>query len=101
MKIDLEIAIAFDADGSFHALWRSAVFSVEETEGSHQREMLESQEKVKHDQNVVFPVLVPGEEWEEVRAVAGIKPVNNYISDRKSTRLNSSHSGESRMPSSA
>ena len=27
--------------------------------------------------------------------------VNTIISDRKSTRLNSSHSGESRMPSSA
>ena len=32
---------------------------------------------------------------------AARKTVNDLITDRKSTRLNSSHSGESRMPSSA
>ena len=31
----------------------------------------------------------------------GLRPVDRIARDRKSTRLNSSHSGESRMPSSA
>ena len=30
-----------------------------------------------------------------------MKAMNRFLIDRKSTRLNSSHSGESRMPSSA
>ena len=34
-------------------------------------------------------------------AVAAVGANSSIISDRKSTRLNSSHSGESRMPSSA
>ena len=47
------------------------------------------------------------EKLKEKAAAAGYKSVSKYIhyrdweTDRKSTRLNSSHSGESRMPSSA
>ena len=40
---------------------------------------------------------MPGEIWE----IDEIQKVADQIQDRKSTRLNSSHSGESRMPSSA
>ena len=36
-----------------------------------------------------------------VETIAGVKRVKAVGEDRKSTRLNSSHSGESRMPSSA
>ena len=39
-----------------------------------------------------------GDEEASVGKVFGVK---NCLLDRKSTRLNSSHSGESRMPSSA
>ena len=37
---------------------------------------------------------------QELRVFAYVLPGDRYL-DRKSTRLNSSHSGESRMPSSA
>ena len=46
-----------------------------------------------------------GAAWIDIRSCSGLR--RNYemgpwwIQDRKSTRLNSSHSGESRMPSSA
>ena len=48
----------------------------------------------------------PGEKtaggyYTELPAVPEEPHVTGYASDRKSTRLNSSHSGESRMPSSA
>ena len=36
-----------------------------------------------------------------LRETVGLRVVRGLVLDRKSTRLNSSHSGESRMPSSA
>ena len=40
--------------------------------------------------------------WERIRFGAkDLNSLRNRLTDRKSTRLNSSHSGESRMPSSA
>ena len=37
--------------------------------------------------------------WKDIKGYDGI--YRDWETDRKSTRLNSSHSGESRMPSSA
>ena len=39
--------------------------------------------------------------YERMRSLVGIDASDEYIVDRKSTRLNSSHVSESRMPSSA
>ena len=50
---------------------------------------------VAHPKNVY----INGEKWEPQDKLVDL--VGNLASDRKSTRLNSSHSGESRMPSSA
>ena len=40
-------------------------------------------------------------EYERHQQVGGLVGMGVFMEDRKSTRLNSSHSGESRMPSSA
>ena len=59
---------------------------------------------------IVYQTEVPGSTWFKGRyydIIQGAKAVWDYSAyrdwetDRKSTRLNSSHSGESRMPSSA
>ena len=44
----------------------------------------------------IMDALMPAAPWERVVFMKG-----SQVGDRKSTRLNSSHSGESRMPSSA
>ena len=50
----------------------------------------------KYELTVVLNVKLEDEE-----RAAAIEKVKGYITDRKSTRLNSSHESESRMPSSA
>ena len=47
----------------------------------------------------IFPVYIRPFQEKRIEQIINLYFV--YISDRKSTRLNSSHSGESRMPSSA
>ena len=52
--------------------------------------------------HVAYPELITSEEQQAEWAIfAALQPPQADPSDRKSTRLNSSHSGESRMPSSA
>ena len=49
-----------------------------------------------------LPKSTPKEQFEYAKSFYNIKKYDDAIrEDRKSTRLNSSHSGESRMPSSA
>ena len=56
------------------------------------------QENYSMRMRVVLPVIVESEE-ERIASVIGKDP--DKFEDRKSTRLNSSHVSESRMPSSA
>ena len=52
----------------------------------------------------ISSIIVPGDEMSQDADLASLLSsvsFHHYMEDRKSTRLNSSHSGESRMPSSA
>ena len=61
---------------------------------------------VKETGNMVYPIrsmhsFIQNHGIDSVRPSAIINMAHGRMGDRKSTRLNSSHSGESRMPSSA
>ena len=64
------------------------------TEGTVTRWLKKEGERVEADE----PLLEVSTDKVDTEIPA---PASGFLSDRKSTRLNSSHSGESRMPSSA
>ena len=55
----------------------------------------------KHLAEILPITCFVGEDWQQDFQPFDGGPVQSLSEDRKSTRLNSSHSGESRMPSSA
>ena len=58
---------------------------------------------VRHGRTLGSPILllIENRDWENWTRVMQVEPLSAEQSDRKSTRLNSSHSQQSRMPSSA
>ena len=61
-------------------------------------ERLLQDESVINDQQKIKEV---SQEYDDLKEVMAVKKRLEKITDRKSTRLNSSHSAKSRMPSSA
>ena len=57
--------------------------------------------KLSFDSHVFNDVIVHGIELGKTTGLKNAPEYRDWETDRKSTRLNSSHSGESRMPSSA
>ena len=57
--------------------------------------------EVENYRNIASASLTPGRELTVICGNNGQGKTNLLEADRKSTRLNSSHSGQSRMPSSA
>ena len=69
----------------------------------HKYSLTELENMVPWERDVYVTMLVSyiNEENEKIKAKAKIIVTGKHILDRKSTRLNSSHSAKSRMPSSA
>ena len=93
-----------DADSSHPTQWvkDSAITATIKTKLAAEHLSSLSKIRVETDMNGIVWLSGTAESQQEAdKAVEVARATEGVIRDRKSTRLNSSHSGESRMPSSA